>query len=104
MRIVCVATDCESLQALKRAALSASWELSIGATNEGAALDQAADAHVLVVFGPFDGLAAKAKEIRPALRVLSDRDGEGVDAVVGSLDEVPGAIVGQPRPGGPVRV
>ena len=103
-KVLCVAPDREALMALKRAAVAANWELAPGAESQDEALAQLLDhrAHVMVVFGDFDGLAGRAREVYPALRIVADRSLPEADEVVSSLEEVRPAIVGLPRPGGPV--
>jgi hypothetical protein len=104
LKVLCVATDTHALASLKRAAVAAEWELARGATSEAEALEQLEleRPHVLVAFGPFERLITAARERAPALRVISDRDVAGAD-VVASLEDVRGAVLGRPRPGGPVR-
>ena len=105
VKVLCVATDEESLSALKRATVSADWELAPGATGVPEAVAQLEDdrPHVLVAFGPFADLIASARERLPTIRVVSDRDLPGTDVAVTSLDEVRDAVLGRSRPGGPVR-
>ncbi len=105
LKVLCVAEDAAALAALKRATVAAAWELAPGATDEAAALEQLRSErpHVLVVFGPFDGLVSEARHAFPALRVVADRDLPGATVVATSLEEVRGAVLGLPRPGGPVR-
>jgi hypothetical protein len=105
LKVLCVAEDDASLAALKRASVSADWELVPGATTEAEALRQihAERPHVLVAFGPFEGLIGRALDALPSLRVIADRDLPGTSGLATSLDEVRDAIRGRPRPGGPVR-
>ena len=105
VRVLCVATDREGLSALKRAAVSAEWELAGGAVDEEGALAQigAERPHVLVVFGPYGSLVDLVRERFPAMRIVADRDLPGADAVATSLEEVRGLVKHRPRPGGPVR-
>ena len=105
LKVLCVAEDTESLAALKRAAVSAEWELAPGAASEVEAVRQLHEVrpHVVVAFGPFERFVARALEAYPALRVITDRDLPGASVVATSLDEVRGAVMGRPRPGGPVR-
>jgi hypothetical protein len=105
LKVLCVAEDAGSLAALKRAVVSAEWELTPGAVTERDALAQLHEhrPHVLVVFGPFADLVAKALDAYPSLRVVADRDTPGAGAVVAAADEVRDAILGRPWPGGPVR-
>jgi hypothetical protein len=104
LTVLCVAEDEGSLAALKRAAVSADWELAPGATTLEAGLIQLDEArpHVLIVFGAFERLVAAALEASPSLRVVADRDLRGASVVVASMDEVRDAVRGR-RPGGPVR-
>jgi hypothetical protein len=105
LKVLCVATDDESLGALKRATVSADWELARGATGVAEAIAQLGDErpHVLVAFGPFEELIASARERSPSIRVVTDRDLPGTDVAVASLGEVRDAVLGRSRPGGPVR-
>lgn len=104
LKVLCVASDRESLLELKRAAVSAEWELSAGATNEADAIGQidAERPHILVVFGPYERLVALVRERFPGMRVIADREMPGATEVATSLGEVRGLVKGSPRPGGPV--
>jgi hypothetical protein len=101
LKILCVAPDAASLDELRRATVSAEWELAPGATSVDEALARLHEdrPHVLVVFGAFPGLAERALEAYPFLRVIADRETPGA-VVVGSADEVRAAVKGS---GGPVR-
>jgi hypothetical protein len=105
VKVLCVASSDDGLAALKRASVGAEWELSPGATSEAGAISQLEEgrAHVLVVDGSFPGLLGRARELYPALRIVSTAESPEATVVVGSLDEVREAILGLPRPGGPVR-
>jgi hypothetical protein len=104
LKVLCVASDHESLMELKRAAVSAEWELALGATNEADAIGQidAERPHILVAFGPYERLVSLAAERFPGMRIIADRDAPGATAVASSIDEVRGLVKGSPRPGGPV--
>jgi len=104
LKVLCVAADAEALDALKRATVSAEWELSPGATTEAEALVQLREErpHLVVVFGDFGHFVARARDAFPSLRIVADRDVPGATAVATSLDEVRGALKALPRPGGPV--
>jgi hypothetical protein len=104
LKVLCVAEDAEALSALKRATVSTEWELVAGATDEAEALRQLHEQrpHVVVVAGLFEGFVSRALEAYPALRVVADRPLRGASAVVGSLADVRGAVLGRTRPGGPV--
>jgi len=105
VKVLCVAEDSDALAALKQASVGAEWELAPGATSEREALSQLAEgrAHVLVVDGSFPGLLARAREVYPALRIVTTSEDPEATVVVASLDDVRPAILGLPRPGGPVR-
>lgn len=104
LTVLCVATDPDTLMALKLATVSAEWELAPGATTESDAIGQidAERPHILVAFGPYERLVALVVERFPGMRVVADRDTPGATVVATSLDEVRGLIKGSPRPGGPV--
>jgi hypothetical protein len=104
LKVLCVAPDRDRLRALKRAAVSADWELTSGATNEAEALEQleADPPHVVVVLGGFEGFVREARRRYPFLRVVVDRPVPEATAVVEDVAEVRDAIKGLPRPAGPV--
>ena len=104
LKVLCVATDRDSLMQLKSAAVSAEWELAPGATSEADAIGQidAERPHILVAFGPYERLVALVSERFPGMRVIADRETPGATDVATSLGEVRGLIKGSPRPGGPV--
>jgi hypothetical protein len=104
LKVLCVAEDEAALTALKRATVSADWELAPGATDAAEALRQlhAERPHVVVAFGPFEAFVERAREALPAVRIVADRDLPGATVVATSLEEVRGAVLGRPRPGGPV--
>jgi len=105
LKVLCVAPDGDALAALKRAAVTAEWELSPGATTEEEALAQLESErpHVLVVFGDFAGFVGKAREAYPFIRIVADRDVPGTTVVAASMKQVRDAVKGLPRPRGPVR-
>ena len=105
LKVLCVASDRQALMDLKRATVSAAWELAPGATTEDDALAQleAERPDVLVVFGEFEELVSRAREGRPSLPIVCDRDLPGATSVVGRSEEIRDAVRALPRPGGPVR-
>ena len=105
LKVLCVADDDASLAALRRATVSAEWELSPGATTEtdALALIDSERPHVLVAFGDHSQLVSLVHERFPGMRIVTDRDLPGATAVASSLDEVRGLVKTLPRPGGPVR-
>jgi hypothetical protein len=104
--VLCAAPDREGLAGLRRASVGAQWELVGGAASldvlESQVLEWRPDVVVLDA-----GLGRRAVEAarraRPGVRVVSLGPLEGADAEVAELDEVRPAILGLPRPGGPVR-
>ena len=104
VKVLCVASDQASLDSLKRASVSAEWELCPGATDLRSALDQidVERPHMLVAFGPFSQLVALVSERFPGVRIVTDRDSPGATVVAASLEEVRDLLRSQPRPGGPV--
>lgn len=102
LKVLCVAPDVETLAVLKRAAVSADWELAAGAIDEERALAQLHEErpHVVVVFGGvFDGFVRRVLEAYPAVRVVADHDVGGAAVVVAGLDDVRDAVLGRSRPG-----
>jgi hypothetical protein len=104
LKVLCVAEDAHALADLKRATVSADWELAPGATDEAGAVTQlhGERPHVLVVFGPFERFARAALEAYPAIRIVADRALPGA-TVVAALEDVRSAVRGRRSAGGPVR-
>lgn len=104
LKVLCVAEDLASLQALKQACVSVEWELSAGATNESDALAMidADRPHVLVAFGDYGSMVSLVVDRFPGLRIVVDRDPPGASVSAASLEEVRGLIKHLPRPGGPI--
>jgi hypothetical protein len=104
LKVLCVAPDRERLAALKRAAVSADWELTPGATDEATALHQLDEErpHVVVAVGDVAGFVAEARRRLPYVRIVTDRDVPGASSVVADPADLRDAIRGLPRPGGPV--
>jgi hypothetical protein len=102
---LCVASDPRALMDVKRAAVSAEWELAPGAITEDDALAQleAERPDVMVVFGEFEALVSRVREDRPSMRIVSDRDLPGATVAVERPEEIRDAVRALPRPGGPVR-
>jgi hypothetical protein len=105
LKVLCVASDRQALMDLKRATVSAEWELAPGAIREDDALAQLDTERpdVLVVFGEFEGLVSRVREGRPSMRIVCDRDLPGATVAVGRPEEIRDAVRVLPRPGGPVR-
>ncbi len=104
LKVLCVASDRQALMDLKKATVSAEWELAPGAITVDDALAQleAELPHVLVVFGELRALVSRAREDRPDLRIVCDRDLPGATVVVARPEEIRDAVRALPRPGGPV--
>jgi hypothetical protein len=106
LRVLCAALDWTRLGELKRATVGVEWELSGGATSLDELAAQVADLRpdVVVVDGTLGPDAvARAREAKPGVRVVSIGPLPEADQEAASLDEVRAAILGLPRPGGPVR-
>ena len=101
LKVLCVAPDRETLATLKRAVVSADWELTPGAIDEEAATRQLHEErpHVVVVLGGFEGFVRRALDAFPNLRVIADRALDGATAVVSDVEEVRGAVLGRSRSG-----
>ena len=102
--VLCVAEDAGRLDALKRATVSAEWELAPGAIDLRSALDQidSERPHVMVAFGDQAELVGLVRDRFPSMRIVTDRDTPGATVVASSLGEVREAALGLSRPGGPV--
>jgi hypothetical protein len=103
LRVLCVAEDADALAALKRATVSAEWELTSGATSEDEALAQLdrERPHVIVAFGPFETFVTRALAAYPSLRVLADREvPDATVVVVSSLEDVRASVLGRSRTSG----
>lgn len=106
LKVLCAA-PADRLMALKRAAVSATWELVGGAvTAEEVAAEVAAERpDVVVIDEGLTGVAvAKARRAYRTVRVVGVGTLPGVDASVQDLADLREAILGLQGPGGPVRV
>ncbi len=106
LKVLCAAGDRDQLRELKRAAVGVAWELVGGAASLDELPDQLASWRPDVVvldasLGP--GALRAVRGTGRSIRVVSVGELDGSDAVAGSLHEVRGAILGVPKPGGPVR-
>jgi hypothetical protein len=105
VKLLCVADSRDRLDEVKRAVVSAEWELCPGATTveEAAAQLDAERPHVLIALGSFADLVRTARDRFPALRIVTDRELPESDAVVASLGQLRDVIRSAPPIGGPVR-
>jgi len=97
LKVLCVAEGEEALRSLKRAVVSAEWELLPGASGEAQGLRQLREErpHVVVAFGDLARFVAAARREFPALRIVTDRDCPGTSVVVGSASDVKRAALGR---------
>jgi len=96
----------ERLAVLKRAAVSAAWELAGGATSMAELVEQVDlwTPDVVVVEGVLGSdVVAAVRAACPFARIVSLGAVEGADAVAGSEEDIRPAIMGVRKPGGPVR-
>ena len=105
LTVLCAAPGRPALEELKRAAVSASWELVGGAVSTEELLQQLKDLgpDVVVVDGDLPGVdAAEIRRERPRTRVMSLGRLAGADGEAPALGAVREAILGVPPVGGPV--
>ncbi|HXF57070.1 MAG TPA: hypothetical protein VNO34_05790 [Actinomycetota bacterium] len=106
LKVLCAAPTPERLGELKRAAVSAQWELVGGATSVEELGRQVGEwgPDVVVVDGSLGAAAVEAaRRARSTVRVVAVGRVDGADLVAPTLAEVRDAILGLPGPGGPVR-
>jgi hypothetical protein len=106
LTILCAAPDRTRLGELKRAAVAQEWELTGGATSVEDLGSQVTDLgpDVVVIDAALGTQAVDACRVgKPGVRVVSVGPLAGADEEAASLEEVRAAILGLPRPGGPVR-
>ena len=104
LKVLVVAEDEAALRTLRAAAVSAEWELTLGATSveHAVAIVDAERPHVVVAFGPFEALTTLLRERFPGMRIVSDRDLPGATVVVSGPQEVRDAVKSAPSSRGPV--
>jgi hypothetical protein len=105
LRVLCAASDPDRLGRLKRASVSVHWELVGGATAVEEVGAQAGEwrPDVVVVDAALGVEAVHAvRKIWPAARIVSVGELAGADARADSMEGVREAVLGLPRPGGPV--
>lgn len=105
VKVLCAAAVPERLAELKRAAAAAEWELVGGAASLDemvAQLDERRPDVLVLDAGLGEESVLKARAVLPAVRIVGIGPVAGADDVA-SLEAVRAAILGLPRPGGPVR-
>ena len=106
LTVLCAADDRDRLLELKRASVAVEWELAGGATSVEELAAQVADLRpdVVVVDAALGSQAvAEARAAKPGVRVVSVGPLPEADEEATSVAHVREAILGLPRPGGPVR-
>jgi hypothetical protein len=105
LKVLCAAPDRERLTALKYAAVSKEYELTGGATDAEALLRQIEELEpdAVVVAHELAGAIEAVRASYPSLRiVVVGAEAEAADESVADLQGVRSAVLGLPRPGGPV--
>ncbi|MFN2590908.1 MAG: hypothetical protein ABR518_09075 [Actinomycetota bacterium] len=105
LKVLCAASSPDRLAELKRATVSAHWELVGGAVSVET-VGQQVELHrpdVVVVDASLGAGAVDAVRRACDARVICVGDLRGADAIAASLDDVRDAILGVPRAGGPVK-
>jgi hypothetical protein len=105
LKVLCAAPDRERLSALKYAAVSKEYELTGGATDADELMRQIDDLQpdAVVVASELVGAIEAVRAAYPSLRIVAvGAEAEAADEWVGSQEEVRAAVLGLPRPGGPV--
>ncbi|MEX2459152.1 MAG: hypothetical protein WD770_09215 [Actinomycetota bacterium] len=107
LQVLCAAADRDRLGELKRAAVSVEYELTGGATDPESLLAQVEELEpdAVVVDGSLGMEAIEAlRAAYPSLRiVVVGVEAEAADDWVRGDEDVRAAVLGIPRPGGPVR-
>ncbi len=105
LRVLVASSSPDRLSALRQAAAGAEWELSGGAVAlEGLVVALESGEPDVVVIDAELGLEAvrTVRRARPGARLVAFGPLPGADAEAGSYEEIGAAILGLPRPGGPV--
>jgi hypothetical protein len=102
LKVLCVADGPDRLIALKRATVSADWELVGGATSVAELDDQLAtwEPDVVVLDHALTDAGRVIAQIHPRARLATVGGGEDGGF---ARDEIRSAVLGLPRPAGPVR-
>jgi hypothetical protein len=104
LKLLCVASDSARLVEVKRAAVSADWELAPGATDVAGALEQLESErpHVVVAIGVSPDAVRTLRERAPYVRIVSDVEAPEANVVIHDATQIRGAVKGMSIPGGPV--
>ena len=106
LKVLCAAVTGDRLAELKRAAVSAHWELVGGATSLSELLLQVMDERpdVVVIHRALGQEAVAAvRRVDQSVRIVGVGELLGVDETAQSMEHIRETILGLPRPGGPVR-
>ena len=107
LRVLCAAPGPERLGELRRACVSAVWELvgGVSALDQLAAQVEEWRPDVVVMDAELGQEAADmVRRVRPSARLVGIGPVPGADASAPSLFDVREAVLGLPQPGGPVRM
>ena len=105
LKVLCAAPGREALTSLKYAAVSKEYELTGGATTLEGLLEQIDELEpdAVVIDAALAGGIEAVRAAHPSLRIVAlGTSSEAADESVSSADDVRGAVLGLPRPGGPV--
>jgi DNA-binding NarL/FixJ family response regulator len=107
LRVLCASSNDDGLSKLKKAAVSAHWEVVGGAASLDELVKQLGEWNpdVVVIDAAMGSEAVRAvREARPAIRIVTLGPLlAGEDAAAETLLDVRRAMLGLPRTGGPVR-
>jgi hypothetical protein len=106
LRVLCAALTRDRLNALKHAAVSVHWELVGGATSIEDLLMHVGefDPDVVIVEAGFGAEVVEAiRSLDDTIRIVAVGELPGSDEITPSFEHVREAVMGLPRPGGPVR-
>ena len=106
LRVLCAAASQDRLAMLRQASTGVAWEIVGGAEGLEDLARQLESWHpdVVVLDAELGPEAVRSvQRIGPWARMVSLGEVPGVDEVAGSTEDIRSAILGLPRPGGPVR-
>ncbi len=106
LHVLCGAADRESLAALKRHVVSKEYELTGGATTAEELLGQVVELEpdAVVLDAALVSAAERLRAEHPSIRlIMVGVESEAADDWVERAEDARAAVLGLPRPGGPVR-